>query len=118
MLPEKRPSGGPVLSNVHLHVTGVEEDEAGDVAGAGIGQSAMIWIQSSQKEGHEMAVFEVFQKHLVDSSENVIEIQLHSSEAAHVGPGERHDQGGAEAMPFGIGHAIRSEPSAMEMKSK
>ncbi len=51
-----------------------------------------------------MAVLEVFQKHLVDSSQNVVEFQLHGCEAAHVGPGKCHDQCGAEAMAFGVGY--------------
>jgi hypothetical protein len=78
----------------------------------------MIWIQASQKEGHEMAVFKVFQQHLVNPGQNVIELQLHGSESAHVGPGECHDQCRAEAMPLASATAIRSEPSAMKMKSK
>src|SRR5271156_2055282 len=64
----------------------------------------MVGTQTSQKQSDEMAVFEIFQQHLVDSSQNVIERQLHSGEAAHVSPSERHDQRGAEAMPLGVGY--------------
>jgi hypothetical protein len=51
-----------------------------------------------------MAVFKVFQQHLVNPGQNIIELQLHGSEAAHLSPGECHEQCGAEAMPFGIGY--------------
>jgi hypothetical protein len=78
----------------------------------------MIWIQASQKEGHEMAVFKVFQQHLVNPSQNVIELQLHGSEAAHVSPGECHEQCRAEAMPFGIGYGDQKRTIRMKMKSK
>jgi hypothetical protein len=40
----------------------------------------MIWIQASQKEGHEMAVFKGFQQHLVNPGQNVIALQLDGSE--------------------------------------
>src|SRR5271165_1395196 len=82
----------------------LEEYETGNVASAGVGQTAAIWIQSSQEESNEVSVFEVGQQHLIDSSQNVIEFQLHGGEAADVGPGEGHDQGGAVAMTLGVRH--------------
>ena len=30
---------------------------------------------------------------------------MHGGEATHVGSRERHNQGGAEAVPFGVGHS-------------
>src|ERR1700734_126017 len=64
----------------------------------------MAGTQTSQKQSDEMAVFEILQQHLVDSIQDVIERQLHGSEAAHVSPSESHDQRGAESVTLGVGH--------------
>ena len=64
----------------------------------------MPGIQSRQKEGNEVTMFEIFQQHFVGVNQYFVQLQLHGGKAAHIGSSERHDQCGAEAMTFGIGN--------------
>jgi hypothetical protein len=67
-------------------------------------------LDSSEPErGSRNGVFKVFQQHLVNPGQNVIELQLHGSEAAHLSPGECHEQCRAEAMPFGIAYGDQKQ---------
>src|SRR5580692_8807171 len=49
-------------------------------------------------------MFEVPQQHLVNPHQYFIQLQLHGSKAAHVRSSKCHDQSGAKAMSFSIGH--------------
>src|SRR5258708_2586178 len=76
-------------------------------------------VERCHHKGHEAAAAQILYQHLIDLSQNFVNLKAHSGERVHVGAGQCHHQCRAEAMTFyvadGNTHAVLRQRNEVEV---